>query len=72
MSDHLSPGEIAPATAVSVPSAWPRVLTSADAPRPGGSGDMGDLKEILGIVRRRRWLELLFAAPSAGIAAYFA
>jgi succinoglycan biosynthesis transport protein ExoP len=69
MSDFLSPGETAPATSVSVPSAWPRVLTSADAPRPG---DLGDLKEILGIVRRRRWLVLFFATASAGIAAYFA
>ena len=33
---------------------------------------MGDLKEILAIVRRRRWLVLLFAAASAGIAGYFA
>ena len=72
MSDFLSPGETAPATAVSVPSAWPRVLTSADASRPGGPGDLGDLKEVLGIVRRRRWMVLFFAAASAGIAAYFA
>src|SRR6476469_4980058 len=68
MSDLLSPGDSAPATAVSVPSAWPRVLTSADAQRAGGAGDLGDLKEILGIVRRRRWLVLFFAATSAGIA----
>jgi uncharacterized protein involved in exopolysaccharide biosynthesis len=33
---------------------------------------MGDLKEILAIVRRRRWLVLLFAAAGAGIAGYFA
>ncbi len=33
---------------------------------------MGDLKEILGIVRRRRWLVLLIAAAGAGIAGYFA
>ena len=33
---------------------------------------MGDLKEILAIVRRRRWLVLLFAAGGAGIAGYFA
>ncbi len=72
MSDLLSPGETAPATAVSVPSAWPRVLTLADAQRPGGAGDLGDLKEILGIVRRRRWLVLFFAGAAAGIAAYFA
>src|SRR6476469_362355 len=72
MSDLLSPGDSAPATAVSVPSAWPRVLTSADAQRAGGAGDLGDLKEILGIVRRRRWLVLFFAATSAGIAAYLA
>src|SRR6476469_8612119 len=72
MSDLLSPGDSAPATAVSVPSAWPRVLTSADAQRAGGAGDLGDLKEILGIVRRRRWLVLFFAATRAGIAAYLA
>jgi len=48
------------------------VLTAPDSSRAGTAGDMGDLKEILGIVRRRRWLVLLIAAASAGVAGYFA
>ena len=72
MSELLPSGETVPVNALSAPSTWPRVLTSADAPRQGGAGDLGDLKEILGIVRRRRWLVLSFASLGAGIAAYFA
>jgi succinoglycan biosynthesis transport protein ExoP len=72
MSELLPSGGTPPSSALTGPSAWPRVLTASDTAREGGSGDMGDLKEILAIVRRRRWLVMLFASAGAGIAGYFA
>jgi succinoglycan biosynthesis transport protein ExoP len=48
------------------------VLTTADPSRPGGAGDMGDLKEVLAVVRRRRWLVILCATAGAATAGYFA
>jgi succinoglycan biosynthesis transport protein ExoP len=72
MSELLPSGGTPPSSALTGPGTWPRVLTTPDATRAGGSGDMGDLKEILAIVRRRRWLVLLFAAGGAGLAGYLA
>jgi succinoglycan biosynthesis transport protein ExoP len=72
MSELLPPGGTPHSSALTGPGTWPRVLTAPDTTRPGGTGDMGDLKEILAIVRRRRWLVLFVAAAGAGIAGYFA
>jgi polysaccharide biosynthesis transport protein len=51
-------------------SVRPRMLA---APEPhAAAADASDLKEILAVMRRRRWLVLLAAASGAAIAGYFA
>ena len=60
---------ISPAKDVSE-SVRPRMLA---APEPHATAaDASDLKEILAVMRRRRWLVLLAAASGAAIAGYFA
>ena len=70
MSGLIQPGGGKPSNALTE-GVWPRVLT---APEPGAAttGELSDLKDILGIVRRRRWLVALCAVGGAGLAAYFA
>ncbi len=48
----------------------PRMVAALEAPH--GPGEAGDLKEILGVMRRRRGLMLLAAVSGAAIAGYFA
>jgi polysaccharide biosynthesis transport protein len=71
MSGLIQPAGTNPANALTEP-AWPRVLTTPDSTTVGSTGEIGDLKEILAIVRRRRWLVAFVAACGAAIAAYFA
>ncbi len=60
-----------PSNALTEPT-WPRVLTTSTTNGSASVGEMSDLKDVLGIVRRRRWLVLLFACCGAGLAGYFA
>jgi polysaccharide biosynthesis transport protein len=50
----------------------PRVLPTSDAHAGAPNGELGDLKEVLAIIRRRKWLVLFFAACASAIAGYFA
>src|SRR3569623_2106834 len=50
----------------------PRVLPTPDAHSGAPIGDLGDLKEILAIIRRRKWLVLLIAGCASAVAGYFA
>ena len=50
--------------------ARPRMLAAPEAQL--AAGEMGDLKEILAVMRRRRWLVILAAVGGAAIAGYFA
>ena len=71
VSQIVPPSSSAPGSALIGPRAWPRVLATPDS-KSGVPGDLGDLKEVLAIVRRKRWLLLLFAAAGAGLAGFFA
>ncbi|MBA3831442.1 MAG: polysaccharide biosynthesis tyrosine autokinase [Chthoniobacterales bacterium] len=50
--------------------ARPRIVATPDA--HAAAGEMGDLKEILAVMRRRRWLVIAAAALGATVAGYFA
>ncbi|MEP7087180.1 MAG: Wzz/FepE/Etk N-terminal domain-containing protein, partial [Gemmatimonadota bacterium] len=70
MSGLIQPGGDLPAK-VPADSAWPRII-AAPVTGAAAGGELGDLKEILGIARRRRWVLALCALGGAGIAAYLA
>ena len=48
------------------------MLTAPDSLATGGANEAGDLKEILAIVRRRRWLVVFAGICGSAVAAYFA
>ena len=50
----------------------PRVLPTPDGHPGAPIGELGDLKEVLAIIRRRKWLVLFIAGGASAIAGYFA
>src|SRR6476661_2759539 len=50
----------------------PRVLPTMEGHAGAPTGELGDLKEILAIIRRRKWLVLLIAGCASAVAGYFA
>jgi len=71
MSGLIQPAGDKPINALTEP-AWPRVLAAPDTTGAVSTGEIGDLKEILSIVRRRRLLVAFIGASGAAIAGYFA
>ena len=71
MSGLIQPAGDKPLNALTEP-AWPRVLPVPDSASTAGASEMGDLKEVLAIVRRRRLLVAFAGLAGASIAAYFA
>jgi len=63
-------GSIAPSHLIE--AQLPRVLPLPDGHSGSPGGELGDLKEILAIIRRRKWLVLFFAGCASAIAGYFA
>ena len=55
-----------------IEASLPRILAAPDANAAAPFGELGDLKEILAIIRRRKWLVLFVAAVSSAVAGYFA
>jgi polysaccharide biosynthesis transport protein len=50
----------------------PRVLPTPDGHAGAPIGELGDLKEVLAIIRRRKWLVLFIAGCASAVAGYFA
>ena len=55
-----------------IEASLPRIMPAPDANAAAPFGELGDLKEILAIIRRRKWLVLFVAACSSVVAGYFA
>jgi succinoglycan biosynthesis transport protein ExoP len=71
MSGFLpSPGALQPNQMIE--ASLPRIIAAPDANAAAPFGELGDLKEILAIIRRRKWLVLFMAACASAVAGYFA
>jgi succinoglycan biosynthesis transport protein ExoP len=71
MSGLLPPAGSVPSTNVA-DSALPRIIAAPSMHAGAPLGELGDLKEILAIIRRRRWLVLGITACAAAVAGYLA
>jgi len=71
MTGLIQPAGEKPPNALTEP-AWPRVLATLDTTGGASTGEIGDLKEVLSIVKRRRWLVAFVGACGAAIAGYYA